>query len=149
LSDTHLIYGLLHEGRMAKLTSIQIKNWIKNNVRFEGKSDGNGLYLSYRKSFSVPVFKFRYRLSGKQRVMNIGSYGTISLADARKTAKELHARVSLGYDVATEKQERKNKTIKQREAKANEITAGQLADKYFNDSILNKRKNPNTRCSSF
>jgi len=101
------------------------------------------LYLSYRKTFAIPVFIFRYRFSGKQQKMKIGSYGDMSLADARKTAKELHARVSLGYDVATEKQERKNKTIKQREAKANEITAGQLADKYFNDSILNKWKNPN------
>lgn len=33
---------------MAKLTDIQIRAWIKAGERFEGRSDGNGLYLRYR-----------------------------------------------------------------------------------------------------
>ncbi len=128
---------------MANLSDIQIKSWIKNKVHFEGKSDGGGLYLSYRKTFTTPVFIFRYRFSGKQQKMKIGSYGDMSLADARKQCKELKALVSLGHDVASEKQARKSEAVAKIQAKENTFTAGQLADKYFNDQILGNWKHPN------
>lgn len=92
---------------MGKLTDIQIKAWIRANERFEGKADGNGLYLCYRDTFATPKWRFRYSISGKARVMWIGSYAELSLAKARETAKQLSARVALGYDVAGEKKERK------------------------------------------
>ena len=128
---------------MAKLSDIQIKSWISKDERFEGKSDGDGLVLSYRKDFSVPVWRFRYRFAGKQRVMNIGTYGQLSLADARKLAKELNARVALGHDVAAEKQERKTEAVAKIEAKKNAFTVGQLADEYFQSKILGSWKHPN------
>ena len=56
-------------------------------------------------------WRFRYRFGGKQRVMNLGSYAVLSSANARKTAQEMAARVSLGYDVAGEKQERKREAV--------------------------------------
>lgn len=65
---------------MAKLTDIQIRVWIKAGKRFEGHSDGNGLYLRYRAENKAPVWRFRYKFSGKKRVMQIGSYGELSLA---------------------------------------------------------------------
>ena len=107
---------------MAKLSDIQIKSWISKGERFEGKSDGDGLILSYRKDFSVPVWRFRYRFSGKQRVMNIGTYGQLSLSDALKLAKELNARVALGHDVAAEKQERKADSVAKIEEKKTAFT---------------------------
>ncbi|OQK16747.1 integrase [Methyloprofundus sedimenti] len=128
---------------MANLTDVQIKSWIKSDIRFEGKSDGDGLYISYRKTFSTPRWIFRFRLAGKQETLGIGDYGNLSLADARKQAKELSARVSLGYNVANEKRERKAKEVEKREAKANAFTAGQLADKYFNDQVAGNVKHPN------
>jgi len=128
---------------MAILSDIQIKSWIKNKIHFEGKGDGNGLYISYRKSFAIPIWRFRYRFVGKQRVMNIGKYGEVSLAQARKTAKELSSKVALGHDVAAEKQERKADALSKIEAKKNALTAGKLADKYFNDRILGHWKHPN------
>jgi hypothetical protein len=39
---------------MGKLTDIQSQHWIKANDRFDGKSDGDGLYLCYRKEFVAP-----------------------------------------------------------------------------------------------
>lgn len=135
---------LVHTGAdMAKLSDIQIRSWISKGERFEGKSDGNGLVLSYRKEFSVPIWRFRYRFGGKSRVMNIGTYGQVSLSDARKLAKELSAQISLGHDVAAEKQERKNKAITTIEAKKNAFTMGQLADEYFQTRILGSWKHPN------
>lgn len=122
---------------MANLSDIQIKNWIKNNERFEGRSDGNGLYLCFRKDLTTPQWRFRYRFGGKQRVMNLGSYKQLSLAEARKRVKELKANVLSGYDVARDKQERKAVAI----TKINAVTFGQLTDDYFEKMIVGKWKN--------
>ncbi|MDO8311374.1 MAG: integrase arm-type DNA-binding domain-containing protein [Sideroxyarcus sp.] len=128
---------------MGKLTDLDIRNWIKAGERFEGKSDGEGLYLRYRKEDAVPRWLFRYRLAGEQRIVNLGSYKTLSLADARKTAKEMRARVALGYDPQGEKKERKAEAIAKIEAKRAEVTMGQLADEYFAAQILGRWKHPN------
>ena len=75
--------------------------------------------------------------------MGIGAYTELSLADARKTAKELSAKVSLGHDVAGEKQERKQEAVEKIKAEKNAITVGQLADEYFERNILGRWKHPN------
>ena len=128
---------------MGTLTDLQIRNWIKAGERFEQRGDGDGLYLSYRGSFAVPVWRFRYRLAGRQRIMGLGSYADLSLADARKTAKELRARVALGYDPAAEKQERKREAVAKIEAEKNAKTVGDVADEYFERMILGRWKHPN------
>ncbi len=128
---------------MGTLTDLQIRNWIKAGERFEQRGDGDGLYLSYRESFAVPVWRFRYRLAGKQRIMGLGRYADLSLADARKTAKELRARVALGYDVAAEKQARKREAVAKIDAEKNAKTVGELADEYFERMILGRWKHPN------
>lgn len=43
----------LAEANMSGLSDIQIKAWIKNDERFEQR--GDGLFLSYRKDFAVPI----------------------------------------------------------------------------------------------
>ena len=128
---------------MGKLTDIQIRAWIKNAEHFERVGDGDGLYLCFPASYAIPVWKFRYRFVGKQRIMNIGSYRNLSIADARKTAKELSAQVSLGHDVAGEKQERKRDAIAKIEDEKNALTVAQLADEYFERMILGRWKHPN------
>lgn len=128
---------------MPKLTDKQIRQWIKDGERFEGRSDGEGLTMRYRASDAVPAWRYRYKFAGKPRVMALGSYTELSLADARKTAKELSARVALGYDVAAEKQERKREAVAKIEAKANARTVADLADEYFERMILNRWKHPN------
>ena len=128
---------------MGKLTDIQIRDWIKRGERFEGRGDGEGLYLRFRKIDAVPSWLFRYRCNGKARMMLLGSYKILSLADARKTAKELRARVALGYDPAGEKQERKREAVRKIEEAKLQITMGQLADEYFAAQILGRWKHPN------
>ncbi len=128
---------------MGKLTDIQIRGWVKAGEHFDAKSDGDGLYLRFSKIDATPLWRFRYRIDGKARIMNIGSYGTLSLADARKTVKELRARVSLGYDVAGEKQERKREATAKIEAEKLAYTVAQLADEYFTRNILCRWKHPN------
>lgn len=98
---------------MAKLTDLKIKTLIAAGAPFEGMSDGDGLYLYWPKGangkprYSKPIWKFRYKIGGKARYLNLGSYGAPGLAGARKIVKELRARVALGFDPALEKQERK------------------------------------------
>lgn len=128
---------------MGRLSDVQIKSWIQRGERFEGRGDGDGLYLRFRKADAVPNWLFRYRLAGKPRVVNIGSYRTVSLAEARKTAKELRARVSLGHDVAGEKKQRKRDALAKIEAEKSLITVAKLADDYFAAQILGRWKHPN------
>lgn len=128
---------------MSELTDIQIKAWIKSGERFEQRGDGGGLFLSYRENFAMPIWRFRYRFAGQRRVMTLGSYADLSLAEARRQAKEYRARVALGYDVAGEKQERKAEALEKIEAKKNAYTVGQLADEYFTKTILGRWKHPN------
>lgn len=128
---------------MGKLTDVQIRNWIKAGERFGMRGDGGGLYLCYRENYAVPVWRFRYRFAGKARVMVLGSYRELSLAEARKRAKELAARVALGHDVAGEKQARKAEALAKIEAGKHAVTVGQLADEYFERMILGRWKHPN------
>ncbi|WP_312716041.1 Arm DNA-binding domain-containing protein, partial [Escherichia coli] len=85
------------------------------------------LYICYPKNYTVPFWRFRYKLAGKQRAMVIGSYSELSLSKARETEKELSARVALGYDVAAEKQERKTEALAKMEAEKNAMRVSDLA----------------------
>lgn len=128
---------------MGKLTDMQIRAWMKAGERFEGKADGGGLYLRFRATDAAPVWRFRYSFAGKPRVMILGGYATLSLADARKLAKEMSARVALGYDVAAEKQVRKAEAVAKIEADKGALTVADLADEYFERVILGRWKHPN------
>ncbi|HHH0823628.1 TPA: tyrosine-type recombinase/integrase [Yersinia enterocolitica] len=127
---------------MAKLTDIQIRAWIKSGERFDGRSDGGGLYLCFPKNYAIPFWRFRYRFAGKQRAMVIGTYSELSLAKARETARELSARVALGYDVSGEKQERKAEALKKMEDEKHALRVSELAAEYFERQILNRWKHP-------
>ncbi len=127
---------------MPKFTDKQIRAWIKSGERFEGRTDGNGLYLSYRENYKHPVWRFRYKFAGKRRSVLLGSYIDISLAKAREITKELSARVSLGYDVAMEKQERKAEALAKIEAEKNAVNVSGLAAEYFERQILPRWKHP-------
>src|SRR5262245_32092680 len=49
------------------------------------------------------TFVFQYAIGDKQRRMTLGKYPALGVADARKTASTLYARVKLGEDPAGEK----------------------------------------------
>ncbi|GKQ07495.1 MULTISPECIES: tyrosine-type recombinase/integrase [Enterobacteriaceae] len=127
---------------MAKLTDIQIRAWIKAGEHFDGRADGGGLYLCFPNGYSAPFWRFRYRISGKRRVMLIGSYADLSLSKARATTKELAARVALGYDVAGEKQARKAEALERIEEEKNALRVSDLAAEYFERQILDRWKHP-------
>lgn len=129
-------------GYMGNFTDKQIRAWVKSGERFSGRADGGGLYLQFRAVDRVPNWRFRYSYAGKQRVMLIGSYGEVSLSQARQTARELAARVALGFDVAGEKQERKAAAVALMEREKNAIRVSDLATEYFERQILGRWKHP-------
>lgn len=122
---------------MAKFTDVQIRAWIKAGKRFEGRADGNGLYLRHTEADRSPSCQFRYKFAGKSRAMLIVSYSEISLSKARDMA-----RFSLGYDVAGEKQERKPEALAKMEAEKNAMHVSELAAEYFGRQILPRWKHP-------
>ena len=128
---------------MGKLEDLQIRDWIKRGEHFDTRGDGEGLYLRFRDVDAVPSWIFRYRFAGKARKMNLGSYKSLSLADARRKVKELRARVALGFDPAGEKQERKREAVRKIDEAKLQMTMGQLADEYFAAQILGRWKHPN------
>jgi hypothetical protein len=55
-----------------KLLDPEIKFWIKNNIRFDAKPDGQGLYLRFRNNDKYPVFFFRFKLAGVENKILLG-----------------------------------------------------------------------------
>lgn len=127
---------------MGKLTDVAIRAWIKAGERLEGRTDGDGLLLSWRPDRTAPHWRLRYRFAGKSRVMNLGSCTDLPLAAARPSAKELRAKIALGHDVAGEKQERKSTALARIEAARSVTAVGQLADEYFERMINGRWKHP-------
>ncbi|EKY6697640.1 site-specific integrase [Salmonella enterica] len=127
---------------MGKLTEVQIKAWIKRGERFEGRTDGNGLYLRYRDSDKSPVWRYRYKFAGKPRIMMIGTYPVLSLAQARTRVKELAAEVTLGKDVASEKQKLKAETLAEITRKEDVVTLSAVALEFWESRIKPRWKTP-------
>jgi hypothetical protein len=128
---------------MGKLTDVAIRAWIRSGERFEGRSDGDGLVLTWRPDRTAPHWRLRYRFAGKSHVMNLGSYTDLPLATARQSAKELRAKITRGHDVAGEEQERKSTALARIQAARSVTAVGQFADEYFERMINGRWKHPN------
>jgi hypothetical protein len=73
-------------------------------IYFDDTIPGFGLRLRDQGS---RTFVFQYKLGTKQRRMALGSATALNLTAVRKTAEQLHARVRLGQDPASDKVEAK------------------------------------------
>lgn len=124
---------------MGKLTDIEIRNRLKKGERFDKWGDGDGLFLAFRPGYTVPVWRFRYKMGGKESVMRLGDYPETGLSEARRIAKEYRAKLTLGHDPVAEVRKRKASAIAQREDNA---TVGYWCDKYFQDRIADRVKHP-------
>lgn len=82
-----------------KLTAIAIKNAVSGKLQ-----DGAGLYLI--KSGATGRWIFRYQLLKRRREMGLGSFPTVSLADARKARDRAAAQIAAGTDPVDEKRRR-------------------------------------------
>lgn len=123
---------------MGRMTDVEIRNWVATGERFDQRSDGDGLTLSFRTADKSPRWLFRYRFGGKQRIVFIGRYPTMTLAQARKEVKQLSARVVQGHDVAAEKQARKADALAAIEAENHKVTVASVTDEFFERMVIGK-----------
>jgi hypothetical protein len=76
------------------LSDIAIRN-AKAGAKPIKLADSGGLYLQVTPAGSK-LWRFKYRLDGKEKLLAIGTYPAISLSDARKQRDEARAMVASG-----------------------------------------------------
>ena len=90
-----------------KLTDSKVKT---ATCKADGKplnlSDGGGLYL-HVKAGSKKVWRYNYRMDGKQKTLAVGVYPAISLQGARERHRQARELLARGIDPSTRKQEQK------------------------------------------
>lgn len=126
--------------KVDQLSDPEIKAWIKNNIRFEAKADGGGLYLRYRSNDSCPVFFFRFKIAGVSNKIVLGKYPSLTLARARVDGRKHRATIDAGANPAIIKRDDKAKDAAKALADKTASTVGQLVDEFFTCKINGRCK---------
>jgi integrase len=105
---------------------------LKPAARTYTQSDGRGLYVEVLPTGGV-IWRFRYRLGGKQEKLTLGKYPDLTLKAARGLRDEAAQKVALGVSPATEKQRSKRQ---QHEA----VTVRDFGERYFREVVAKERK---------
>lgn len=87
------------------LSDVQIRNF-KPRERPYKVSDFDGLFVSVNPNGSK-LWRFKYRLDGREKLLSIGAYPAVSLAQARAARDDARAKVAEGIDPSEAKQEDK------------------------------------------
>ena len=80
-------------------------------------SDGGGLLLEVRPE-GGKWWRWRYRFSGKEKMLSLGTYPAVPLAEARKRRDEARALVAAGQDPSEARKAGKAEHQRQQEAEA-------------------------------
>lgn len=89
------------------LTDIQIRQ-AKADAKPYKLFDGGGLHLAVMPS-GGKLWRLKYRVAGKEKLLALGAYPAISLAAARDAAKKARATIAAGGDPALDKRRAKVK----------------------------------------
>ncbi|WP_021013416.1 integrase arm-type DNA-binding domain-containing protein [Prodigiosinella confusarubida] len=84
------------------LTDAKIRSTKSTNKPIK-LADGGGLYLEVRPSGSK-LWRYRYRIAGKENVFALGEYPTLSLAEARAEHDKARALVKQAIHPAHQRQ---------------------------------------------
>lgn len=95
-------------------------------------SDGRGLYAEVLSTGSV-VWRFRYRLNGKQEKLTLGRYPDLSLKMARLRRDEAARAVALGQSPVEAKRAAKAESAAQ-------VTVREFGERYFREIVAKDRK---------
>src|SRR5690606_27280429 len=90
-------------------------------------TDGNGLYLEVKPSGSK-LWRYRYRLDGKENLFAIGSYPGVSLSDARAERDAAREHVRAGRHPSHVRQTEKAKQLAE-----NRNTFKAVAEEWIDD----------------
>ena len=114
------------------LTDLKIKN-LKPKDKPYKVSDFDGLYVLVNPNGSR-LWRFKYRLNGKEGLLSLGAYPAISLLQARQLRDEARAQVAVEIDPSEVKRE-KAALIKQKHAN----TFESVAENYLNKITIEGR----------
>ena len=84
------------------LSDVKIRN-LKPKVKTYKVADFDGLFISVTPNGSK-LWRLKYRMDGKEKLLSIGAYPAITLAQARKTRDAARANVAAGIDPSEAKQ---------------------------------------------
>lgn len=87
-------------------------------------TDGAGMFLLVTPA-GGKLWRLKYRIDGREKLLSIGAYPEIGLSDARKRRDEARAMIALGKDPSREKQRDK---LRSRVQSADTFAA--IADEY-------------------
>jgi hypothetical protein len=80
------------------------------NIKFREKpyklSDFDGLHLLVNPK-GASLWRLKYRVDGKEKLLSLGTYPAISLAEARRLRDEARVALAAGRDPGADKQEQK------------------------------------------
>jgi len=92
-------------GVVMKLTDINIKK-AKPGEKARKLFDGGGLYIQIE-STGGKLWRYKYRIEGRERTLYIGKYPDVSLQEARERHQEARKQLAQGIDPAAAKQTQK------------------------------------------
>ncbi len=87
------------------LNDRQIKNAKPTDKPYK-LTDGGGLHLVITPA-GGKLWRLKYRIDGKEKLLSIGKYPTIALIEARQAAEDARRMIANGQDPAAAKQEAK------------------------------------------
>jgi hypothetical protein len=117
------------------LTDIQVRS-AKPATRQYKLPDGQGLHVLIHPN-GGKYWQVRYRFLGRQKTASLGTYPTLSLADARELRANVHRKLQQGIDPTA--QRRAEKLVRLTEQ---ENTFQHVANKWFD--VWAKDKSENT-----
>ena len=123
---------------VGKLDDTEIKQWVKNSIRFDARADGNGLYLRFRATDKNPVFFFRFKLAGVESKIIMGKYPVLSLSKARTQSRAYRTDLDNGKNPAAIKREKKLEDAAKALAEKSASTVSELIDDFFKRNIDDK-----------
>lgn len=113
------------------LTDTQIRK-IKPQAKQQKLFDGGGLFLLVTPTGSK-LWRIKYRFSGKEKLLSLGAYPDLSLADARDRRAEVRKQLAQGIDPSSVKR------IEKIQAKLQAAdTFGALADEWLDTKLKDK-----------
>lgn len=112
------------------LSDAKIRN-TKHTEKPQKLTDGGGLYLEVRPS-GAKLWRYRYRIAGKENIFSIGEYPTVGLSDAREQHRKARGLVEQGTHPAHHRQAERLATYA-----ANENTFEAVAREWISKKGIN------------
>src|SRR6516165_12364839 len=103
----------------AAIEGLKLDTGVVDKIVFDDDVPGFGIRV---RASGARTWIFQYKIGGRTRRLVLGQVSAIKLAKARDIASELHAKVRLGGDPASEKREKVQRALD---------TFGSLADRFL------------------